>query len=31
MKNKRDDYDDREDVQADPLMSVALAKSHSLI
>jgi hypothetical protein len=31
MKNKRDSYDDGEDVQADPLMSVALAKSQSLI
>jgi hypothetical protein len=30
-KNKRDDYDDGEDVQADPFMSVALVKSHSLI
>jgi hypothetical protein len=31
MKNKRDTYDDEEDVQPDPLMSVALAKSQSLI
>jgi hypothetical protein len=31
MKNKRDSYDDGEDVQADPLMSVVLAKSQSLI
>jgi hypothetical protein len=31
MKNKRDAYDDGEDVQPDPLMSVALAKSQSLI
>jgi hypothetical protein len=31
MKNKRDAYDDGEDVQTDPLMSVALAKSQSLI
>jgi hypothetical protein len=31
MRNKRDYYDDGEDVHADPLMSVALAKSHSLI
>jgi hypothetical protein len=30
-KNKRDSYDDGEDVQADPLMSVALAKSQYLI
>jgi hypothetical protein len=31
MKNKRYAYDDGEDVQADPLLSVALAKSQSLI
>jgi hypothetical protein len=31
MKNKRDAYDDGEDVQPDPLVSVALAKSQSLI
>jgi hypothetical protein len=31
MKNKRDAYDDGEDVQPDPLISVALAKSQSLI
>jgi hypothetical protein len=31
MKNKRDAYDDGEDVQPDPLMSVALAKSQSRI
>jgi hypothetical protein len=31
MKNKIDVYDDGEDVQVDPLMSVALAKSQSLI
>jgi hypothetical protein len=31
MKNKRDYYDDGEDVQSDPLVSVALAKSQSLI
>jgi hypothetical protein len=31
MKNKRDSYDDGEDVQAYPLMSVALAKFQSLI
>jgi hypothetical protein len=31
MKNKRDAYDDGEDVQPDPLMAVALAKSQSLI
>jgi hypothetical protein len=31
MKNKRDAYDDGEDAQPDPLMSVALAKSQSLI
>jgi hypothetical protein len=30
-KNKRDAYDDGEDVQPDPLVSVALAKSQSLI
>jgi hypothetical protein len=31
IKNKRYSYDDGEDVQADPLMPVALAKYHSLI
>jgi hypothetical protein len=31
VKNKRDSYDDGEDVQADPLISVAMAKSRSLI
>jgi hypothetical protein len=31
MKNKRDAYDDGWDVQPDPLVSVALAKSQSLI
>jgi hypothetical protein len=31
MKNKRDSYDDGEDVQAYPLMAVAMAKSRSLI
>jgi hypothetical protein len=31
MKNKRDAYDDGGGVQPDPLMSVALAKSQSLI
>jgi hypothetical protein len=31
MKNKRDAYDDGEDVQEDPLISVALSKSQSLI
>jgi hypothetical protein len=31
MKNKRDSYDDGEAVQVDPIMSVALAKSQSLI
>jgi hypothetical protein len=31
MKKKRDGYDDGEDVQVDPLTTVALAKSQSLI
>jgi hypothetical protein len=31
MKNKIDYYDDGECVQADPIVSVAMDKSHSLI